>query len=335
MKLLITGSAGFIGAALSLKLLKNGHDIEGLDNMNDYYSPSLKRDRLKSLLTYKNYRHHQVGIENNEKLDEIFSKSKFDCVVNFAAQAGVRYSINNPSAFIVSNITGFSNILECCRKYNVGNLVYASSSSVYGSNSILPYSTKHNANHPLSLYAATKRSNELMAHSYSHLFQISTTGLRFFTVYGPWGRPDMALFKFTEAILAEKKIPVFNYGNHRRGFTYIDDVVDAVEKVIISKLASNKNWNSKTPDPGSSFTPWRIYNIGGNKAINLLTYIQAIESTLKIKAKLDLLPLQPGDMLDTYSDDSDFVKDFGPMVTTPINKGVREFVEWYRNYFKV
>jgi len=335
MKLLITGSAGFIGSSLSLRMLQLGHDIVGLDNMDNYYSPALKEDRLSRLLAFPNYSHHRVDLESKEKIDDIFSKSRFECVVNLAAQAGVRYSINNPQAYITSNILGFANILECSRHYEVGNLVYASSSSIYGSNSILPYSTSHNANHPLNLYAATKRSNELMAHSYSHLFRIPTTGLRFFTVYGPWGRPDMALFKFTDAILAGKRIPVYNYGNHRRGYTYIDDVVSVVEKIILNPSKPNPDWSGNFPIPNSSDAPWRIYNVGGSKPVGLLMYIQALEKALGKKAEIELLPLQPGDMLDTYADDSDSVQDFGPMITTSIDEGVQRFVEWYRGYYKI
>ena len=332
MKVLVTGSAGFIGSALSIRLLDRGDDVVGLDNHNDYYDPDLKEARLSRHLDNPKYEHIRADIEDKELITEIFESYKFDGVINLAAQAGVRYSIENPHAYLNSNILGFGNILEGCRNSRISHLVYASSSSVYGSNTEMPFSIHHNVDHPLSLYAASKKANELMAHTYSHLYKLPTTGLRFFTVYGPWGRPDMALFKFTDAILSGKKIQVFNYGKHRRDFTYIDDIVEGVVRVLDKPAKSNPNWSGEAPDPGSSLSPWRIYNIGNNSPVELMDYIEAIESTLGMKADKELLPLQQGDVPDTYADVDDLVKEFDYKPATSIKLGVKNFVEWYKTY---
>ena len=332
MKVLVTGSAGFIGSALSIRLLERGDDVVGLDNHNDYYDPDLKEARLSRHLDNPKYEHIRADIEDKELITEIFESYKFDGVINLAAQAGVRYSIENPHAYLNSNILGFGNILEGCRNSSISHLVYASSSSVYGSNTEMPFSIHHNVDHPLSLYAASKKANELMAHTYSHLYKLPTTGLRFFTVYGPWGRPDMALFKFTDAILSGKKIQVFNYGKHRRDFTYIDDIVEGVVRVLDKPAKSNPNWSGEAPDPGSSLSPWRIYNIGNNSPVELMDYIEAIESTLGMKADKELLPLQQGDVPDTYADVDDLVKEFDYKPATSIKLGVKNFVEWYKTY---
>ena len=332
MKVLVTGSAGFIGSALSIRLLDRGDDVVGLDNHNDYYDPDLKEARLSRHIDNPKYEHIRADIEDKKLITEIFESYKFDGVINLAAQAGVRYSIENPHAYLNSNILGFGNILEGCRNSSISHLVYASSSSVYGSNTEMPFSIHHNVDHPLSLYAASKKANELMAHTYSHLYKLPTTGLRFFTVYGPWGRPDMALFKFTDAILSRKKIQVFNYGKHRRDFTYIDDIVEGVVRVLDKPAKSNPNWSGEAPDPGSSLSPWRIYNIGNNSPVELMDYIEAIESTLGMKADKELLPLQQGDVPDTYADVDDLVKEFDYKPATSIKLGVKNFVEWYKTY---
>ena len=332
MKVLVTGSAGFIGSALSIRLLERGDDVVGLDNHNNYYDPDLKEARLSRHLDNPKYEHIRADIEDKELITEIFESYKFDGVINLAAQAGVRYSIENPHAYLNSNILGFGNILEGCRNSSISHLVYASSSSVYGSNTEMPFSIHHNVDHPLSLYAASKKANELMAHTYSHLYKLPTTGLRFFTVYGPWGRPDMALFKFTDAILSGKKIQIFNYGKHRRDFTYIDDIVEGVVRVLDKPAKSNPNWSGEAPDPGSSLSPWRIYNIGNNSPVELMDYIEAIESTLGMKADKELLPLQQGDVPDTYADVDDLVKEFDYKPATSIKLGVKNFVEWYKTY---
>ena len=333
MKLVITGSAGFIGSALALKLLKNKHKILGIDNHNNYYDPKLKEDRYKRLIKFKNYSHYRVDLGERKKIDMIFKKFKPDCVVNLAAQAGVRYSIENPMVYIGSNIVGFVNLLEASKKYKIKHFVYASSSSVYGSNTSMPFSIHDNVDHPISLYAATKKSNELISHAYSHLFNLPTTGLRFFTVYGPWGRPDMALFKFTKSILKGKKIEIYNYGKHQRDFTYIDDIVEGVIKVIKSKAKRDLKWNSKKPDPGTSIAPWRLYNIGSNNPVNLMDYITFLEKALGKKAKKKYLKLQPGDVEKTYADVSDLVKDFKYRPKTSVKNGVQKFVEWYLDYY--
>ncbi len=333
MKILVTGSAGFIGSALSLRLLERGDIVVGVDNHNDYYDPGLKDARLSRHLKHPNYTHLRINIEDKNAVDDLFNDFKIDRVVNLAAQAGVRYSIENPLAYINTNIVGFANILEGCRHNNISHLVYASSSSVYGSNTKMPFSVHDNVNHPLSLYAASKKTNELMAHTYSHLYNLPTTGLRFFTVYGPWGRPDMALFKFTKAIKAGSKIQVFNYGRHKRDFTYIDDIVEGVVKVLDSPAKENDAWDSELPDSATSKSPWRIYNIGNNSPVELLDYIKAIESELGVKAIKDLLPLQPGDVPDTYANVDDLVKDFNFKPKMPLQEGVKNFISWYEEYY--
>ena len=335
MKVLVTGSAGFIGSSLSMQLLERGDKVVGIDNHNDYYDPSLKEARVNRFIDHSNYTHIRMDIRDRDLIDSLFKKNQFESVVNLAAQAGVRYSIENPSAYIDSNIVGFANILEACRQNKVKHLVYASSSSVYGSNSKTPFSVHDNVDHPVSLYAATKKANELMAHSYSHLYNLPTTGLRFFTVYGPWDRPDMALQKFTKSILAGEKIKVFNFGKHRRDFTYIDDIVKGVIHVLDEPAKENESWNSSLPDPATSNAPWRIYNIGNNSPIELMDYIQSIENALKIKANKELLPLQPGDVIDTYADVTDLVNDFKYKPSVKINQGVARFIEWYKEYYGI
>tara|TARA_B110000483_G_scaffold240918_1_gene322620 strand:- start:960 stop:1970 length:1011 start_codon:yes stop_codon:yes gene_type:complete len=334
MKVLVTGSAGFIGSAVSLRLLERGDEVVGIDSHNDYYDPSLKEARLARHIDHPNYQHFKINIEDGPAVARLFKEHKFDGVINLAAQAGVRYSIENPSAYINTNLVGFGHILEGCRHNKIGHLVYASSSSVYGANTKTPFSIHDNVDHPLSLYAASKKANELLAHTYSHLYNLPTTGLRFFTVYGPWGRPDMALFKFTKAILAGEKIQVFNFGKHRRDFTYVDDIVEGVIRVLDKPAQSNLNWSGTNPDPGSSLAPWRVYNIGNNAPIELLDYIQAIENALGMEAEKELLPLQPGDVPDTYADVDDLVKDFGYKPSMTIEEGIRNFVNWYKEYDK-
>ena len=335
MKILVTGSAGFIGSALSIKLLDRGDSVIGIDNHNNYYDPALKESRLSRHINHKNYNHINMDIEDQNAVEELFNEHQFDSVVNLAAQAGVRYSIENPLKYIKTNMVGFGHILEGCRYGNVAHLVYASSSSVYGSNTKMPFSVHDNVDHPVSLYAASKKANELMAHTYSHLYNLPTTGLRFFTVYGPWDRPDMALQKFTKSILAGEKIKVFNYGKHRRDFTYIDDIVEGVIRVLDQPAIPNQTWDSSQPDSGSSSAPWRIYNIGNNSPVKLLDYIKAIEDALGIKADKELLPLQPGDVPDTYADAADLVRDFDYKPSITINQGVAKFIEWYKNYYNV
>jgi UDP-glucuronate 4-epimerase len=335
LKVLITGAAGFVGSALALRLLERGDTIIGIDNHNDYYDSALKEARLARHANHPNYSHLRIDLADRETIKECFATHKPERVVNLAAQAGVRYSIENPLAYIDSNILGFAHILEGCRHNGVEHLVYASSSSVYGANTTMPFSVHHNVDHPLSLYAASKKSNELMAHVYSHLFDLPTTGLRFFTVYGPWGRPDMALFKFTKAILAGEKIPVFNYGKHRRDFTYIDDIVEGVVRVLDQPAQLNPAWLSATPDAGTSMAPWRIYNLGNNSPVELMDYIAALESALGRKADFELLPLQPGDVPDTFADVSDLVEQFNYKPATSVEQGVANFVSWYRKYFNV
>ena len=332
MKILVTGAAGFIGSALSIRLLERGDVVLGIDNHNDYYDPNLKEARLARHSNHPNYSHFRMDIENGEAIEELFKEHQFEGVVNLAAQAGVRYSIENPLTYIKTNIVGFGNILEGCRHNNVGHLVYASSSSVYGSNTKMPFSVHHNVDHPLSLYAASKKTNELMAHSYSHLYNLPITGLRFFTVYGPWGRPDMALFKFTKAMLAGEKIQVFNYGNHSRDFTYVDDIVEGVVRVLDRPAKSNSNWSGDNPDPGSSAAPWRVYNIGNNNPVKLMDYIEALESSLGIEAEKELLPLQSGDVPDTYADVDDLAKEFSYKPSINVKQGVENFVRWYKEY---
>ncbi len=331
--ILVTGAAGFIGSSLIIKLLEQGHQVFGVDNHNDYYEPQLKAARLQRFVDNPNYEHHRIDIEEDSSIEKIFKENNFDSVVNLAAQAGVRYSIENPLAYINTNIVGFTNILEGCRHNKVKHLVYASSSSVYGSNTKMPFSTSQNVDHPLSLYAASKKANELMAHTYSHLYDLPTTGLRFFTVYGPWGRPDMALFKFTKAILAGEKIQIFNHGKHRRDFTYVDDIVTGLMRVLDKPAKADDSWSGETPNASTSSAPWRIYNIGNNSPVNLMDYVEAIESALGLKAEIEFLPLQPGDVPDTYADVDALVKDFSYKPEMPMPTGVKNFVNWYKEYY--
>lgn len=333
MKILVTGSAGFIGSALCLRLLDRGEEVVGLDNHNDYYDPALKEARLERHLNHPNYTHLRMDLADRSGIESVFSEYKPQRVVNLAAQAGVRYSIENPLAYIDSNIVGFAHILEGCRHHQVEHLVYASSSSVYGANEQMPFSVHHNVDHPLSLYAASKKSNELMAHTYSHLYNLPTTGLRFFTVYGPWGRPDMALFKFTKAIAAGEPIKVFNYGKHRRDFTYIDDIVEGVVRVLDKPAAENPAWCGHTPDSATSRAPWRVYNIGNHQPVELMDYIAAIEKSMGKEAQKKLLPMQPGDVPDTYADVDDLVSTFDYKPSTSVDKGVQQFVEWYKCFY--
>lgn len=332
MRILITGAAGFIGSALSIRLLDRGDEVLGIDNHNDYYDPKLKEARLARHISHENYTHIRMDIEDKKAVSELFKEHQFDGVINLAAQAGVRYSIENPLAYINTNIVGFGHILEGCRHSKVSHLVYASSSSVYGSNTKMPFSVHDNVDHPLSLYAASKKANELMAHTYSNLYGLPTTGLRFFTVYGPWGRPDMALFKFTKAILAGEKIPVFNYGKHRRDFTYVDDIVEGVIRVLDKPAIANPNWQGAQPDPCTSDAPWRVYNIGNNSPVELMDYIEALEEALGIVADKELLPLQPGDVPDTYADINDLVAEFDYKPEMNVKRGVSNFVEWFKQY---
>jgi len=335
MEILVTGSAGFIGSNLSLKLLQRGDEIIGIDNHNKYYDPKLKEDRLKFLKKFKNYKHYKLDLNDDESLLKLFKSHQIKKVVNLAAQAGVRYSIQNPLAYIESNIRGFAHILENCRHNNIEHLVYASTSSVYGANTKMPFSENDSTNHPLSIYAASKLSNELMAHSYSHLYQLPTTGLRFFTVYGPWGRPDMALFKFTKNILEEKPIDVFNYGNHSRDFTYIDDIVSGIIKTLDNPSTKDMDWNGNNPNTATSSAPWRIYNIGNNNPVKLMDYIEALEKTLKKKAKINFLPIQQGDVPDTYANVDKLKNQFNYKPSTSVIEGVANFVKWYKDYYKI
>ncbi len=334
MKVLVTGSAGFIGSALSLRLLERGDEVIGIDSLNDYYDVNLKKARLARTLSNPNYTDLRIQLEDREGIAEVFRQYQPDRVVNLAAQAGVRYSIENPAAYIDTNLLGFGNILEGCRQTGVEHLVYASSSSVYGANTKMPFSVHDNVDHPMSLYAASKKANELMAHTYSHLYELPTTGLRFFTVYGPWGRPDMALFLFTRRILDGEPIDVFNYGNHRRDFTYIDDIVEGVIRVLDRTAAPNPEWDGATPDSASSRAPYRLYNIGNNQPVELKHYIAVLEECLGRKAEQNLLPLQPGDVPDTFADVEDLVRDTGYKPATSVEEGVKNFVDWYREYYK-
>lgn len=333
MNILVTGSAGFIGSHLAQKLLEREDAVIGIDNHNDYYDIKLKEDRLNQFIDNKNYTHYRCDIADKNEIEKIFKEHKPKKVINLAAQAGVRYSIENPHSYIDSNIVGFTNILEACRHNKVSHLVYASSSSVYGANTKMPFSIHDNVDHPLSLYAASKKANELFAHTYSNLYQLPTTGLRFFTVYGPWGRPDMALFKFTKAILNNETIQVFNYGNHKRDFTYVDDIVEGVIRVLDKPAEPNTEWTGEEPDSGSSFAPWRVYNIGNNNPIELNDYISAIEDATGVIAKKEFLPLQPGDVPETYADISDLEEFFEYKPTTKVEDGIKNFVEWYKSYY--
>lgn len=350
MKFLITGTAGFIGFHLANRLLKEGHEVIGVDSINDYYDPQLKIDRLAlagisvsdidwgkaaQSGTHAGYVFYRQKLEDKTGLEKIFKEHRPEVVVNLAAQAGVRYSLTNPEAYLKANIDGFLNILECCRHYPVQQLIYASSSSVYGLNEKMPFSVHHNVDHPISLYAASKKSNELMAHTYSHLFNIPTTGLRFFTVYGPWGRPDMALFLFTKAMLEGKPIKVFNHGNMKRDFTYIDDIVEGIVRLAHKPPVANPNWNPELPDPATAKSPYRVYNIGNSSPVRLMDFIQAIENALGITADKEMLPLQPGDVPATWADVKKLEDDVDYKPQTKVQDGINEFVKWYKNYFKV
>jgi len=349
MKVLVTGAAGFIGSHLIKQLLDRGDEVVGIDNVNDYYSVELKYDRLLQLgipqaqivygeqspsTKYNKFSFVKINLEDRELLLDLFSQEGFDGVVNLAAQAGVRYSIENPFTYIDSNIVGFINILEGCRHNHTKHLVYASSSSVYGLNEQMPFSTTDNVDHPISLYAASKKSNELMAHTYSHLYNLPTTGLRFFTVYGPWGRPDMALFKFTKAILADEPIDVYNHGNMERDFTYVDDIVEGIIRVLDNPPKGDANWSGMNPTPGVARSPYKVYNIGNSAPVKLLDFIEAIEEALGKQAHKKLMPMQAGDVPKTWADTTDLEKDTGYKPNTPVKEGVRRFVDWYRNYYK-
>jgi UDP-glucuronate 4-epimerase len=334
MKVLVTGSAGFIGSALSLRLLERGDEVIGIDNLNDYYDIELKKSRLARTLVDPGYTDVRIDLEDREGIAALFRKHQPHRVVNLAAQAGVRYSIENPLAYVDTNLLGFANILEGCRHNGVEHLVYASSSSVYGANTNMPFSVHDNVDHPVSLYAASKKANELMAHTYSHLYRIPTTGLRFFTVYGPWGRPDMALFKFTHNILAGKPIDVFNYGNHRRDFTYIDDIVEGVVRVLDRVPEPNPEWSGDKPDSATSTAPYRLYNIGNNQPVELMRYIEVLEACLGKDAVKNMLPLQAGDVPATYADVADLVRDVDYKPDMSIEQGIANFVDWYRDYYE-
>ena len=334
MKLLVTGSAGFIGSALSISLLERGHEVIGIDNHNNYYNPALKEARLARHADHPNYTHIRMNLEDRVAMAKLFEDERFEGVVNLAAQAGVRYSIDNPLAYVDTNLLGFANILEGCRYNKVGHLVYASSSSTYGLNTKQPFSTHDAANHPVSLYAATKKANELMAHSYSHLYGLPTTGLRFFTVYGPYDRPDMALQKFARAIMNNEPITVFNFGKHRRDFTYIDDIVEGIVRILDRPALPNLDWDSNKPDPATSSGPYRIYNIGNNNPVELVDYIEALETSLGKKAEKELIPLQLGDIPDTFADVDDLEEQFGYKPSVSVKQGVENFAKWYLEYNK-
>ncbi len=341
MKVLVTGTAGFIGFYVARFLMNRGDDVVGLDIVNDYYDVTLKEARLAELeklaagLDAGRYRFHKTDLADREAMERVFAEEKPERVIHLAAQAGVRYSLSNPRAYVDSNLVGFLNILEGCRQNEVDHLTYASSSSVYGANTTMPFSVRHNVDHPVSLYAASKKANELMAHTYSHLYGLPTTGLRFFTVYGPWGRPDMAYFKFTEAILKGEPIDVYNHGKMRRDFTYIDDIAEGVVRTSDRVAAANPDWNSDDPDSASSLAPYRIYNIGNNNPVELMRLIEVIEENLGIKAEKNFLPMQPGDVLATYADVDDLMNDVGFKPATPIEEGVGRFVEWYKEFYQV
>lgn len=335
VKVLVTGSAGFIGSSLALRLLERGDTVIGIDNHNDYYDPNLKEARLARHASHPNYTHLRIDLADREKVAQAFATHKPNRVVNLAAQAGVRYSIENPLTYIDSNIVGFAHILEGCRHNNIEHLVYASSSSVYGANTKIPFSVHHSVDHPLSLYAASKKSNELMAHTYSHLYNLPTTGVRFFTVYGPWDRPDMALQKFAQAITNGETIKVYNYGNHRRDFTYIDDVIEGLIRILDKLAPSNPKWSSDKPDPSTSKAPWRIYNIGNNSPVQLIDYIAALESALGKDAKKEFLPIQPGDVPDTWANVDDLLEQFDFKPNTSVEQGITKFAAWFKDYYSV
>jgi UDP-glucuronate 4-epimerase len=335
MKILVTGAAGFIGSALSLRLLARGDEVVGLDNLNDYYDVTLKEARLARLTGQKGFSFHKLDVADRPAMVEVFKNERPQRVVHLAAQAGVRYSLTNPHAYVDANLVGFVNILEGCRHNGIEHLVYASSSSVYGANTRMPFSVHDNIDHPVSLYAATKKANELMAHTYSHLYNMPTTGLRFFTVYGPWGRPDMSLFMFTKNILEGKPIDVFNFGNHRRDFTYVDDIIEGVIRTLDHVAQPNSGWNSDAPDPGTSRAPYRVYNIGANNPVHLMHFIEVLEGCLGRKAEKNMLPLQPGDVPDTYADVKDLAAEVGYRPQTTVETGIANFVKWYLDYYKV
>lgn len=340
MKVLVTGAAGFIGFNVAKKLLERGDDVVGFDNMNDYYDPALKQARLAVLKdtaaqTQQTFTFIHANLADKTIVDQCFQDHQFDRVIHLAAQAGVRYSLENPLSYVESNLIGFTNIIEACRYAKTPHLTYASTSSVYGANTTMPFSEKHGVNHPVQFYAATKRANELMAHSYSHLFNLPTTGLRFFTVYGPWGRPDMALFKFTKNIIEDQPIPVFNHGNHTRDFTFISDIVEGVIRSSDQIAQPDPNWDSKNPDPSTSHAPFRIFNIGNNNPVKLIEYIHAIEKALGKEAILELLPLQPGDVPDTFADSSALEQMVGYKPSVSVDDGVKQFVDWYRDFYQV
>ena len=332
-RVLITGAAGFIGFHLSMRLLKDGCHVAGIDNLNSYYDVKLKEARLEKLTSFENFSFYKMDISDKKSLEAIFNNTKYDVVVNLAAQAGVRYSIENPHAYVDSNIVGFVNLLEACRHNDVKHLVFASSSSVYGANTKMPFSVHNNVDHPVSLYAATKKANELMAHAYSHLYGMHCTGLRFFTVYGPWGRPDMALFLFTKAILEEKPIKIFNHGRMQRDFTYIDDITEGVVRIMARLPEPDPTWNGDNPDPGTSYARYKIYNIGNNNPVELMEFIGVIEKVLGKKAKKEFLDLQPGDVPATYADIDDLIKDVGFKPETTIEAGIKQFILWYNDYY--
>jgi UDP-glucuronate 4-epimerase len=335
MKVLVTGAAGFIGSFTSQRLLDRGDEVVGIDNLNDYYDVTLKQARLDRLISQAGFRHCHIDIADQAAMNRVFEAERPDRIINLAAQAGVRYSLENPHAYIEANVVGFLNVLECARAHGTEHVVYASTSSVYGSNTNMPFSVHDNVDHPVSIYAATKKSNELMAHSYSHLFRIPCTGLRFFTVYGPWGRPDMALFKFTHNMLAGVPIDVFNHGHHTRDFTYVEDIVEGIVRALDRIAEPNADWSGDAPDPHSSSAPYRLYNIGSNNPVQLLRYIEVLEETLGIEAKKNFLPLQPGDVPDTYADVGDLIRDVGYQPDTPIEVGIQKFVAWYKDYYQI
>lgn len=335
MKVLITGAAGFIGMHVTKLLLERGDEVVGLDNLNDYYEPDLKLARLNQLKPFANFRFIQADIADRVVMDALFAAERFNRVINLAAQAGVRYSLKDPHAYIQTNLVGFCNILEGCRHHDIEHLVYASSSSVYGANTHTPFSVDDNADHPVSLYAASKKANELMAHSYSHLYGLPTTGLRYFTVYGPWGRPDMSPWLFTSAILQGRAIDVFNHGKMRRDFTYIDDIAEGTVRVLDKIPTSDSEFNTDTPDPGTSYAPYRVYNIGNHQPVELMSFIQTIEEVLGIEAKKNFMPMQNGDVVTTYADIGALKRDIGFEPKTPLSEGIVQFVNWYRNYFKI
>lgn len=332
---LVTGCAGFIGFHLAHRLLGEGRRVVGLDNVNDYYDVTLKWNRVEQLKNFAGFEFDQMDLQNRQQVEELFSLHDFDVVVHLAAQAGVRYSLVNPYAYIESNLDGFLTILEGCRHGGIRHLVFASSSSVYGANTSMPFSVHQNVDHPVSLYAATKKANELIAHSYAHLYGLPCTGLRFFTVYGPWGRPDMAAFLFTRAILAGQSIQVFNYGKMKRDFTYIDDIVEGVVRVMAAPPKPNPGWTGNAPDPGTSLAPYRVYNIGNNQPVNLMDFIRILENCLGVEARKELEAMQPGDVPETYADIDDLVRDFGFSPKTPLEVGLARFVDWYRQYYRV